>query len=76
MNRGIYPMLSGAIAQEKRLETIAHNTANVNTVGFKKETGVFSSLIAQAGISPTWERISPGWMPPLPMRFHPIEVAL
>ena len=59
MNRGIYPMLSGALAQEHRLQTIAHNTANVNTVGFKKEAGVFSSLIARVGVSATTLRPGP-----------------
>ena len=35
-NKGIYTALSGAIAQAKRLDTIANNLANVNTTGFKK----------------------------------------
>ena len=37
----IYVSLSAAIAQEKRLAMVANNLANVNTVGFKKDTAVF-----------------------------------
>ncbi len=51
MNRGIYPILSGALVQEQRLHTIAHNTANVNTTGFKREEALFGSLLARAGVA-------------------------
>lgn len=43
---GVYPILSGALAQEKRLELITNNLANVNTSGFKKDRAVFEGLIA------------------------------
>lgn len=38
--------LSGAIAQQKNVETIANNVANVNTPGFKKEQVVFKEYLA------------------------------
>lgn len=38
--------LSGAIAQQKNVETIANNVANVNTPGFKKEQIVFKEYLA------------------------------
>ena len=41
---GIYPVLSGALAQEKRLEIIANNLANVNTSGYKKDTPLFEGM--------------------------------
>lgn len=40
----IYPVLSGALAQEKRLEVITNNLANVTTSGFKKDVAVFEGL--------------------------------
>ncbi len=40
----IYPVLSGALAQEKRLELITNNLANVSTGGFKKDVAVFEGL--------------------------------
>lgn len=50
MNRGIYQILSGALAQELRLHQIAHNTANINTTGFKRGEAIFGSLMAKAGV--------------------------
>ncbi|MBI1822278.1 MAG: flagellar basal-body rod protein FlgF [Nitrospirae bacterium] len=44
MMNAIYPMMSGAIAQEKNLEIISNNIANVNTAGFKKDRGLFMGL--------------------------------
>lgn len=44
-NKGIYTALSGAIAQAKRLDTIANNLANVNTTGFKKDKQVFNEYL-------------------------------
>jgi flagellar basal-body rod protein FlgF len=37
MDQGIYTAASGAMAMEERLNMIANNIANVNTVGFKKD---------------------------------------
>jgi flagellar basal-body rod protein FlgG len=38
--------LSGAIAQQRNVETIANNVANANTPGFKKEQVVFKEVLA------------------------------
>jgi len=38
-----WPLLSGALAQEKRLEVISNNLANVNTGGFKRDLPIFES---------------------------------
>lgn len=44
MMDGIYPVLSGALAQEKRLEVITNNLANINTSGFKKDIALFEGM--------------------------------
>lgn len=44
MIKSIYTPLSGALAQEKVLEIIANNLANVNTVGFKGDRVTFKLL--------------------------------
>ncbi|MCC2641814.1 MAG: flgF [Nitrospira sp.] len=49
MNRAIYPILSGAIAQEKQLQVFSNNLANVNTAGFKQDQQGFRGLLARSG---------------------------
>ncbi len=44
--KGIYNALSGATAQNARLETIANNIANVNTPAFKRDQQVFKEYLA------------------------------
>jgi len=44
MLKAIYTPMSGALAQEKVLEIIANNLANVNTVGFKGDNVTFKLL--------------------------------
>ncbi len=41
MNKGIYPVLSGGIAQERRLDILTNNLANLRTTGFKKDYPTF-----------------------------------
>jgi flagellar basal-body rod protein FlgG len=43
--KGIYPAVSGAIAQSQRLDTISNNIANANTVGFKKDQQTFREYL-------------------------------
>ncbi len=45
MDRGLFVALSGAVIQEKRLEILTNNLANVNTAGFKKESPVFEEAL-------------------------------
>ena len=47
MSYGLYISAEGANAQSKRLETIANNLANVDTVGFKKDLAVFQARFAE-----------------------------
>ena len=44
-SKGIYTALTGAIAQSKRLDTIANNIANANTTGFKANKQVFNEYL-------------------------------
>jgi flagellar basal-body rod protein FlgF len=44
MNRGIYPILSGALAHERRMQIFANNMANVNTAGFKQDEQAFQAV--------------------------------
>lgn len=51
MQTGYYAATGGMVAQFNRLDTIASNLANVNTVGFKKDqliTGDFARLYKEA----------------------------
>jgi flagellar basal-body rod protein FlgG len=44
MLKSIYTPLSGALAQEKVMDIIANNLANLNTVGFKGEAVTFKAI--------------------------------
>jgi flagellar basal-body rod protein FlgG len=47
MMRSLYTAATGMIAQQTHLDVIAHNLANVNTGGFKKNRTEFQDLIYQ-----------------------------
>ncbi|MEA9354900.1 flagellar hook-basal body protein [Bacteriovorax sp. PP10] len=44
--RELWVPLSGAIAQQRNVETIANNVANINTPGFKRDQVVFKEYLA------------------------------
>ncbi len=48
MSDGIYVALSGALAQQRALETVAHNVANVDTTGFRGDRLLFRAELARA----------------------------
>lgn len=48
MPYGLYLSAEGAQAQSTQLEIIAHNLANVDTVGFKRELAIFEARYAEA----------------------------
>ncbi|MEN1678675.1 MAG: flagellar basal-body rod protein FlgF [Planctomycetota bacterium] len=48
MPYGLYVSAEGAQAQSQRLEVIANNLANVNTVGFKPDQAAFQARFAEA----------------------------
>lgn len=45
MEQSFYAGALGAMGQQARLNTVSNNIANVNTVGFKSQSSVFSDLI-------------------------------
>ena len=59
MQNGLYVSLSAQVSLERRLETIANNVANMNTVGFRADGVRFSAELAKAGDS-CLSYVSPG----------------
>lgn len=45
MDTSFYTAACGAVTQQRRMDVIANNIANVNTMGYKPETAVFSDLL-------------------------------
>jgi flagellar basal-body rod protein FlgF len=45
MSDGIYSAASGAVAQQKALNAVANNVANVNTTGFQADKTVFAEVM-------------------------------
>lgn len=48
MNSGMYASLSGALVSVQRLDVLAHNLANVNTPGYKKDCMKFEAVMSSA----------------------------
>lgn len=59
MQPSLYVSLSGQMALMRRLETVAHNVANVTTAGFRAEEVKFEQLISDKTDAPT-AFVSPG----------------
>jgi flagellar basal-body rod protein FlgF len=45
MSDGIYSALSGAIAQQRALDAVGNNLANVNTTGFQADKPIFATFL-------------------------------
>ena len=52
MNSGYYAACAGLLASSQSLDLAANNLANLNTTGFRGQTELFRSLVAQAGNAP------------------------
>lgn len=52
MQSGLYVTLSGQIALDRRLSTIAANIANQSTPGYRAEEVDFKALVSRAGATP------------------------
>lgn len=64
MYKSMYVAVAGALASQKKLDTIANNLANVNTPGFKNDKLVFESYLNKqraAGASPA-NNLNPAYM--------------
>lgn len=49
MQSNLYVALSGLVALNRRLDSIAHNVANANTAGFRADGVKFDTLLARRG---------------------------
>ena len=49
MQNGLYVAVSAQVALERRMETIADNIANMNTVGYRATGVSFESEMARTG---------------------------
>ena len=58
MNRGTYVALSGALVRQQMMDTVSHNLANNQTVGFKKGQAVFKIMLEQAQSGEVLERVN------------------
>ena len=52
MQSSFYVGMSGQLAIEKRLQTIANNVANMNTAGFREEKVTFETVLSNTGDTP------------------------
>ncbi len=52
MQTNLYVGLSGQMAIEKRLQTVANNIANMNTAGYRADGVTFESVLSTAGADP------------------------
>lgn len=59
MQNGLYVAVSAQVALERRMETIADNIANMNTVGYRATGVSFAAEMARAGDT-TLNYVSPG----------------
>lgn len=62
MNRGLYIGATSLVANQKRLDVLSNNLANINTVGFKKDISLTESfpekLLAKMSRAPELKNIS------------------
>jgi flagellar basal-body rod protein FlgG len=63
MIRALYTAASGMNAQQVNIDNVAHNLANVNTVGFKKSRVEFEDLVYQQSKAPGSPTSSTGEAP-------------
>jgi flagellar basal-body rod protein FlgF len=49
---GLYVALSAQLALERRLDTVAKNVANMNTVGYRADEITFDAYLSRAGADP------------------------
>ena len=51
MSYGLYAAVSGSMVQEKRMEILSNNLANVGTAGFKEDRPIFRELYSKMNYS-------------------------
>ncbi|WP_270180469.1 flagellar hook-basal body protein [Alkalihalobacillus sp. CinArs1] len=68
MNIGMYSASSSLSQTQKKMDTIANNIANVNTVGYKRREASFQNLLTQQYQNNTGEATEPGRLTPENLR--------
>ncbi len=48
MSKGLWPAVSGSIAQSERLDIAANNLANADTTGFKRDQVAFREVMSSS----------------------------
>jgi flagellar basal-body rod protein FlgG len=48
MSKGLWPAVSGSLAQSERLDAVANNLANADTAGFKRDQVAFQAVMGSA----------------------------
>jgi len=48
MDRGIYPLVAAAVGQERHLDILTGNLANIQTTGYRREKALFKTLLAKS----------------------------
>lgn len=71
MSKGLWPAVSGSIAQSERLDAVANNLANTDTTGFKRDQVAFQALMSSA-ISAAQKEDIPRH-PPTEKEFHKLD---
>ena len=78
MDNGLYQAAGAMRSSERRLETIAHNLANVSTRGYKRETSFAHAIQStRANVSQVVAGVAPDFTQgPLENTGHPLDLAL
>jgi flagellar basal-body rod protein FlgF len=81
METGMYVALSGQLALQRRLDTIANNVANSTTAGFRAENVTFESVLSQTqrssvAYSGTGESTFSRLSGPIVQTSNPLDIAI
>lgn len=78
MEPGLYVSLSGQLALQQRLDTIANNIANANTPGFRAEGVTFATVLSRQGVaySATGKTTFSNASGPIVQTGNPLDVAV
>jgi flagellar basal-body rod protein FlgG len=63
MNDALYVAASGMRSEQLQIDTIAHNLANVNTIGFRRAVATFSEVSANVAANAAEETSAPASAP-------------
>ncbi|HEY8278235.1 MAG TPA: flagellar basal-body rod protein FlgF [Bdellovibrionota bacterium] len=73
MSKGLWPAVSGSLAQSERLDSVANNLANADTNGFKRDQVAFKAAMSSALSASQKEEIP--YKAPTEKDFHKLDGA-